>query len=340
MFPKLPSLDMARLVRPALLVGLLAACARAGATQATAAIRPVHPGCTALPALDSATLMRDLFRIADDSMRGRLIGSTGGMKARDFLAARFDALGLGILPPGRVQVFNVDTTRRRGISRGWNVVGTIPGTRFTDQYIVITAHYDHIGETGAGRCGAIGADSICNGSDDNGSGAVALLTLAKHFMRNRPAHTLLFAELDGEEAGLLGANAFVAAPPVPLEKMLIDVNLDMVSRNTRNELYASGPGRNPALEPLVQGTADCSPIRLLIGHDGGGSVRDDWTNQSDQGAFARKNVPFVYFGVEDHPDYHKPGDSPDRAMPGFFVGAIRTIADFIRRYDGAPVTGR
>ena len=64
---------------------------------------------------------------------------------------------------------------------------------------------------------------------------------------------------------------------------------------------------------------------------------NDWTNQSDQGSFHRKGIPFVYFGEEDHPDYHKPSDTPDRLMPGYYVGVLRTIADYITRFDAAPV---
>ncbi|HEX3927725.1 MAG TPA: M28 family peptidase [Gemmatimonadales bacterium] len=325
----------------ALLTGAIA-CAHATAVSggALASIPPVHAGCPALPALDSVTMMSDLYRIADDSMRGRAIGSPGGIATRNFIAARFDALKLAVLPAGRVEAFTIDTTRARvrNVKGGWNVVGLVKGTRFPDQYIVVTAHYDHIGVAGGGAgCRAVAGDSICNGADDNGSGTVGLLALARYFEHAPPAHSMVFAAVDGEEAGLLGSRAFVANPPIPLGSILLNVNLDMVSRNTKNQLYAAGPGRNTSLEPLVQATADCAPIMLLIGHDSPGVPRDDWTNQSDQGAFAAKGIPFVYFGVEDHPDYHKPSDSPDRIMPGFFVGAVRTITDYIRRFDAAPV---
>src|SRR5690606_38103042 len=97
---------------------------------------------------------------------------------------------------------------------------------------------------------------------------------------------------------------------------------------------AAGPGRCPALVPLVDATARCAPVTLRRGHDTDAVGRaDDWTTQSDHVVFHRLGIPFVYFGVEDHPDYHRPGDSPDRAMPGFYVGAVRTVADLIRRDD-------
>jgi Zn-dependent M28 family amino/carboxypeptidase len=197
---------------------------------------------------------------------------------------------------------------------------------------VVSAHFDHVG---VGR--AVDGDSIYNGADDNGSGTVTLLAIARHFMKAKPAHSILFALVDGEESGELGSKALVANPPVPLEKMLIDINMDMVGRNIHNELYAAGPSKYPQLRPLAEAAAACSPapVILKIGHDSGG--REDWTNQSDQGAFHAKGIPFVYFGEEDHPDYHKPGDSADHLMPGFLVSSARLVADFVRRFDQQPV---
>ena len=292
------------------------------------------PKCPALPTLDSAQIMSDVYRLADDSMRGRRVGSSENAKARDFLAARFDALGLDVIGGGRIQKFVVPPSARRPDSlRGANVVGVIRGTVTPDEYVVVTAHFDHVG---VGR--PLNGDSIYNGADDNASGTVALLAMARHFMRARPAHSILFALVDGEESGELGSKAFVADPPVPLEKMLIDVNMDMIGRNISSELYAAGPAKYPLLRPLADALVACSPspVILKVGHDSGGRGYD-WTNQSDQGAFHAKGIPFVYFGEEDHPDYHRPSDSADRLMPAFFVNAARLIADFVRRFDEHPV---
>jgi hypothetical protein len=329
--------------RPSLLplIAFLAACAghstTPGVAQAprnVAVIPPAHPGCTPLPALDSVGLLRDVFRLAADSMRGRALGSLEGAKARDYLASRFDALGIATLPPGRLhRVPVIAAPRNNNIDHAFNVVGVIRGTAFPDQYIVVTAHYDHVG---MGR--AIDGDSLYNGADDNASGAAGLVALAAHFRKSPPKHTIVLAAVDGEERGMPGSRGFVDAPTVPLEKILVNVNMDMVGRNAKGEVYASGPGKYPQLLPLVKATAACSPVTTLIGHDTpAAGPGNDWTNQSDQGSFHRKGIPFVYFGVEDHPDYHKPSDTPERLMPGFYVGVIRTVADFIRRFDEAPV---
>lgn len=287
--------------------------------------------CPVPIAIDSTALMRDLYRLADDSLAGRLIGSPGNLKARDYLAARFDAIGLGTLPFGRLQRVSVTPSPRLpGVTEGWNVIGTIPGTEQPERYLVVTAHYDHVG---IGR--PVDGDSIYNGSDDNASGAAALAVLARHFQQAPLRHTLVFAAVDGEERGMWGSRGLVEPAVVPVDRIDLNVNMDMISRNVAGELYAAGPGRYPALVPLVDATARCAPVTLRRGHDTDAVGRaDDWTTQSDHVVFHRLGIPFVYFGVEDHPDYHRPGDSPDRAMPGFYVGAVRTVADLIRRADG------
>ncbi|HEY3933638.1 MAG TPA: M28 family peptidase [Gemmatimonadales bacterium] len=308
------------------------------ALVASAATRSVRAQAKACPAeaIDSSTMLNDLTRLADDSMQGRRVGTTGNFKARDFIAARFDALGLDRIPPGRIQPFTAPT--RRGTISGFNVVGLIAGSASPNEYIVVSAHFDHIGRVEPGaQCRPTGADSICNGADDNASGTAALLALARLFEQERPRHSIAFVAFDAEESGDVGSHAWMASPPMPVDQMLIDVNMDMVGRNVHNELYAAGPTKYPKLRPLVEATIGCSAIKLTIGHDGPGAPGgDDWTNQSDQGAFNDRGIPFVYFGEEDHPDYHRATDHADRIMPAFYTGAVRDVADFIRRIDAAP----
>lgn len=328
----------ARVATLILLCIVSTACAQGARTGAATTLAPSKPGCAPLALLDSVALMRDVTAISADSLNGRAIGSLGSAKVRDFLAARFDALGLETIAPGRIQKMPVTSSspRLKDVKFGANVVGLIKGSKFPDQYIVVTAHYDHLG---VGR--AVNGDSIYNGADDNGSGTAALAILARHFLKARPAHSIVFAAVDGEESGMWGSRYFVSAPTVPLDKILLNINLDMIGRNVKNELYAAGPGKYPLLTPLVEATVDCSPIRLTIGHDrAAAGPGNDWTGQSDQGAFHAKGIPFVYFGEEDHPDYHRPSDHADKLMPAFYVGATRTIADFIRRFDAAPVNAR
>jgi Zn-dependent M28 family amino/carboxypeptidase len=218
------------------------------------------------------------------------------------------------------------------------VIGEIRGSRFPDRYIVVSAHFDHIGVTADGFCRAIGADSICNGADDNASGTAALLELARHFSVAKPQHSIIFAAFDAEEYGHVGSRAWVDSMRVPVENVLINVNMDMIGRNAKNELFAAGATKYPHLALLVNAAIGCAPapITLISGHDGEAG-RDDWTNQSDQGAFHRRGIPFIYFGEEDHADYHRAGDHPDRLMSAFYVAAARLVASFVSRFDANPV---
>ena len=219
------------------------------------------------------------------------------------------------------------------------MVGSVRGTASPDQYIVVTAHYDHVG---IGR--PVDGDSIYNGADDNASGTAALVALAKWFVANPPRHTIVFAAVDGEERGMGGSRHFVNAPTVPLEQILLNINMDMIGRNVKNELYAAGPGKYPQLRPTVEAVIRCAPLTLLIGHDTpAAGPGNDWTAQSDQASFHAKGIPFIYFGEEDHPDYHKPSDHVERADAGLLcqrgTGGGRSHPP-IRREPGRAVAGR
>lgn len=306
----------------------LGACVAAGQSAVSGRAASASQA-TAFPALDSAQLVRDLFALAADSMEGRRVGTPGGARARAYLLGRIRQIGLA---PVSASVESPFTTSGRGGTKveGVNLVTVIKGTKAPERYIVLTAHYDHVGTRNG---------TIYPGSDDNASGTAAVLAIATWLKAHPPAHSVIVAWFDAEEIGELGAKAFVAAPPVPLDRMIANVNLDMVSRNDKGELYAAGGTPHPQFRDLIAATAAGAPVTLKAGHDAGGG-HEDWTSQSDHAAFHEKHVPWVYFGVEDHADYHKPGDVPSRAMPGFFYGAARTVAEFVRRLDATPDGGK
>jgi len=124
-----------------------------------------------------------------------------------------------------------------------NVVGILEGTdaALKKEYVLFTAHMDHIGTPGAGEgCTARGADSICNGADDDGSGTVAVVALAEAFATapERPKRSLVFMTVSGEERGLWGSAYFAEHPTVPLASVVADLNSDMVGRNAKDTLAA------------------------------------------------------------------------------------------------------
>jgi Zn-dependent M28 family amino/carboxypeptidase len=257
--------------------------------------------------------------LAADSMEGRRVGSPGGARARRYLVERLRGLGLRPIGEGFERRFALPDTGRSGV----NLVALIPGTRRPERYLVLSAHYDHLG---------IVRGEIYNGADDNASGVAAVLAIAEALRRAPPAHSVLVALFDGEESGLLGAKAFLAAPPVPRDRIALEINLDMVGHSERGELYAAGAAYHPELRAPLDSLAARAPIRLLFGHDRGGG-QEDWTDQSDQGPFHSAGIPFLYFGVEDHKDYHHPTDDPETLTPRFFGGAVGTILAAVRILD-------
>jgi endonuclease/exonuclease/phosphatase family metal-dependent hydrolase len=263
--------------------------------------------------------------LAADSLEGRLINTPGGAKARAYVVRQFATAGLARIGAEYTHGFERRNLRDSTVTPGVNVLGVVRGTVYPDRYIVVTAHYDHVG---------VRNGEIYNGADDNASGTSALIEIARRIAAAPLGHSVVFVAFDGEEGGLAGARAFVESPPVPRSGIALNINLDMVGRNEKNELYASGTYHTPALRALLEPVAARAPITLRFGHDDpSGPRRDDWTSQSDQGAFHRAGIPFVYFGVEDHPDYHRPTDDADKLMPTFFAGAANTVLDAVRTID-------
>jgi Zn-dependent M28 family amino/carboxypeptidase len=283
------------------------------------AVAPTLTG-SSIP-VDSARVVADLRYLSSPTLAGRATGTAGNEAARAYIASQLRDAGVRPIA-GEFRMPFVVPAAAGGIP-GSNVVGYVPGTERPDRFIVITAHFDHLGRRG---------DEIYHGADDNASGTAALLEIGRYFAENRPRNSVILAALDAEEIGLLGARAFVADPPVPLASVVLNVNLDMVGRSDAGELYAAGTRHYPFLVGLVDRVAARSAIRLLRGHDGGDGG-DDWTLLSDHAAFHEAGIPFLYFGVEDHEDYHRPTDTYENIDQAFFVEAVRTILDFTREAD-------
>lgn len=266
-------------------------------------------------------LLQDVQILSADSLQGRLSGSEGSAKAQRYLLQRFRQIGLKPFGDSYAHQFRIDNKRLQ-VPQATNLIGYIPGT--SGQAIVVTAHYDHVGE----RQGA-----IYNGADDNASGVGALLAAAEYFSKHKPKHTLIFAALDGEEVGLQGAKAFLENPPIPLQDIRLNVNMDMLSINDKGELYASGTYHNPALKPLLEKVKARPNAKLRLGHDQPEQGHDDWTGQSDHYVFHKQGIPFVYFGVEDHPHYHQPTDDFENVNQAFYADAAALVLDFLRVAD-------
>jgi Zn-dependent M28 family amino/carboxypeptidase len=269
--------------------------------------------------------MARLSALAADSMEGRRAGSPGGARARRWIIQELQAIGVEPID-GRYDM----PVRLRGRAAGAdtlgaNIVARIPGRRREGPVLVLSAHYDHLGV----RNGV-----VYNGADDDASGCVALLAIAERLRAEPPEHDVLLAFFDAEESGLVGARAFVAAPPVPIERVAANLNLDMVARQDGGALWVAGTAHYPQLRPAAEAAAANARIKIRFGHDTPSTKPgDDWTNSSDHGPFHAQRIPFLYLGVEDHADYHQPGDKAAKVDPTFYSAVVDFAHALTRQLD-------
>jgi hypothetical protein len=277
-------------------------------------------GAGQAPRIDAVTLLRDLRQLSADDMEGRRIGTPGGARARAFLVNRFLESGLRPFSGTFEQPFG-----GAGVAAGVNVVGHVPGRARPNHFIVIGAHYDHVG---------VRSGRTFNGANDNASGAAALPALAAYFAHRRPSASLIFAAFDGEEIGLAGSRAFVARPPVPPVSILINLNLDMIGRDSANTIYVVGTRRQPALRPLIERAAATVPVNLRMGYeDPDAGPGGDWTRDSDHWAFLEAGIPALHFGVEDFALHHHPDDDFETMTTDFYVRAVESMVRVIEMFD-------
>jgi Zn-dependent M28 family amino/carboxypeptidase len=293
-----------------LLAALVGAGLLAGAQTAPPAVR-----------VDAARIFHDVETLAADDKEGRLAGSPGGEKARAYVQTRQKDAGVAPIGQGFERPFTFQS-RSQGERKGANLIGVIRGTRDPDRYLVLTAHYDHIG---------VRNGQVFNGADDNASGVAALLAVAAQFARTKPEHSLLIAALDAEEAGLQGARAMMRDPPVPVDAMVLDVNLDMVGRDPGNKLFATGVSHYPFLKPYLEKVAQ-PPVVLAFGHDTPGE-KEDWTRDSDHYVFHEAGIPWIYFGVEDFDQHHKATDDAATIGREFLAGVAATVIAAVHEFD-------
>jgi Zn-dependent M28 family amino/carboxypeptidase len=189
-----------------------------------------------------------------------------------------------------------------------NTVGVLEGSdsRLKDEYVVFSAHMDHIGIT-AGR-----RDSINNGADDDASGTVGVIELAEAFSQPgaRPKRSLIFVTVSGEEKGLWGSEYFASNPPVPVKQMVAGLNMDMIGRNWPDTIVAIGKEHSDLGATLNSVNAAHPELRMT-------AIDDRWPEErfyfrSDHYNFARKGVPILFFFNGIHEDYHEVTDSPEK----------------------------
>ncbi|MGN6392225.1 MAG: M20/M25/M40 family metallo-hydrolase [Gemmatimonadales bacterium] len=189
-----------------------------------------------------------------------------------------------------------------------NTVGILEGRdpALRDQYLIFSAHMDHIGIS-PGQ-----PDSINNGADDDGSGTAGVMALAEAFSRPgaRPKRSIIFLTVSGEEKGLWGSRYFSEHPPVPIDHIVADLNMDMIGRNWRDTIVAIGREHSDLGATLARVNEAHPELDMT-------AIDDRWPEErfyfrSDHYNFARKGIPILFFFNGVHPDYHRVTDSPDK----------------------------
>jgi hypothetical protein len=253
--------------------------------------------------------------LADDALGGRLAGSPGERCAGEFIAQRFAAL--------KLKTAGSDGTYFQSFSAasavnphapggtGRNVIAILEGAdpQLKNEFVIVGAHYDHLG---MGQFGSTSVDkkpAIHNGADDNASGVAALLESAAHLARGpRPARSIVFAAFSGEEAGLLGSAHFVNNPTITLTNARAMINLDMVGRLGAGPLIVYGIGTANEWEKIVQAAAAEQKVGVSLKPDGYGA--------SDHTSFYLKDIPVLHLFTNSHSDYHNPGDDWEKIDAG------------------------
>lgn len=265
--------------------------------------------------MKSVSMKQDVAVLANDSLNGRKTGSEGEKKAAEYIAKRFENLGLQ--PKGTDGFFQnftykasknphqdaeFSSEKNDSTETGKNVIAYIDNK--AEYTVVIGAHYDHLGMGGEGSLYREG-DAIHNGADDNASGVAMMLHLADSLQKtNSPKNNnYLFIAFSGEEEGLLGSNYFVKNPTIDTKKVTYMLNMDMVGRlNSENTLAVYGVGTSPNLKQTVN--ANAGNLNIVENESGVGP--------SDHTSFYLSDIPVLHFFTGQHEDYHKPSDDTEK----------------------------
>ena len=208
------------------------------------------------------------------------------------------------------------------LAEAWNVVGALapsPGVEAAE-WVVVGAHYDHLGHGGTSASRAPGVRAVHPGADDNASGTALLLEVAHRLAAARsaappPRRGFLFVAFGGEEIGTLGSRWFVEHPPVPIASVTAMINADMVGRMRNGRLLVDGVGTSPAWPDLVRGAGEGLGLDIAVGAEGFGA--------SDHASFTAARVPVAFLFTGVHDDYHLPSDTADKiAVPGIEKTAL------------------
>ena len=327
--------------------------ALAGAVAAVLTVSACHSGqpgpVSRSGATDTAAIRRDIAYLASNALEGRGTGTPGNDSAAAYIARQYASLGLA--PVEQKFVARSVAAQRAGLPAELQTQNVYAIARGTDsalrgQFVVIGAHFDHLGRSSLNALDPDSGTAIRPGADDNASGTAAVIELARIFTARPTRRSLVFVNFSGEELGVLGSQYFLEHPPVPVEQMVAMLNFDMVGRLRDNHLLVYGVTTATELRAIVDSanTPPPGPFALKAIGDGFGP--------SDHASFYARNVPVLQFFTDIHEDYHRSTDVASKInVPGegrvvdYAERIARDIADrperltFFRSPVGAPTMG-
>jgi Peptidase family M28 len=258
------------------------------------------------PIVSGLPLTGVLTIIAHDSL------VAGMLNAPDFSAMRRQSTPMVMDLPSEITITVMARNEVVSTATAPNVVAVVTGTDsvLKNEYVVFSAHMDHVGTAGdgVGGCTAKGDDKICNGADDDGSGTTGVMSLAESVARlkGRTKRSILILNVSGEEKGLLGSAFFAAHPTVPIGNIVADINMDMIGRNNPDSIVVIGKEHSDMGETLARVQAAHPELHLIAADDIWPT--ESFYSRSDHFNFARKGVPVLFFFNGTHPQYHQPDD--------------------------------
>ncbi|MDQ7780390.1 MAG: M20/M25/M40 family metallo-hydrolase [Planctomycetota bacterium] len=300
--------QLMRVLLRRLLLFVVCACCLAWPVHSTWAQQKGEPTYrdkdAAFKSITQSELSQIIKYLASPKLEGRGCWEKGGIAAADLFCEQFEKSNLK--PIGDEGTFKQAFSYTYSGKSDWkssNVVGMAEGSdeEFKGEYIVFGAHYDHLGLKRKGQ--------FWPGADDNASGTAAVMELAEAFGRCelRPKRSMIFALFGAEERGLYGSQHFAEHSPVPVEKIVAMINLDMIGRNKANEVWLIGAATSPDLDAQINEANKTLKLKLL--YDPATDIAD-----SDHYNFYLKNIPVVFLHGGLHNDYHKPADTAEKIV--------------------------
>lgn len=315
---------MKKLLIPVLLTAVLTGCGTAkqsadSAASPSTAMQGDKAFVAAYKEIKAADLKKNLYVIASDEMEGRDTGSPGQKKAGEYMVNYYRNLGI-VYPKALGSYYQKvpsDFMQKRGggnLPDSENILAFIEGSEKPEEIVVVSAHYDHVGTQNG---------VVYNGADDDGSGTVAVMEIAKAFQAakkagNGPKRSILFLHVTGEEHGLFGSEYYTDHPVFPLANTVADLNIDMIGRDDpenrgKQYVYVIGSEMLSSQLKVINEAANKRTNNLELNYK-----YDDPNDpqrlyyRSDHYNFAKNNVPVAFFFDGIHEDYHKPTDDPEK----------------------------